>query len=351
MVSGFVEKDNNNFLESDKRIDIRDDVMCSFNQYLKEVSEINMMSDKEQSLLIDELVLLIRKLNELFLRFDCPLYFDNGRKLWICDKLDYCINNCNDVEILNDIKKLYDMFIVKRNMLIESNLRYVMWVAKKYYRKGSLEFEELIQYGNIGLIRAIESYNPKFDKSFIGYAKEWINQSIKANSKQVMYPIRLPMYLFEINNARLAATNYLSNKLKREPTNMEVANYMGITLEKLEFVIKSFYDYVSLDKDIELNFDDFLVDTSMMGLIVEEDNVFDEVFNNLMKEELNYCLDEFLDEREKNILIYKCEHNMSSLEVSSLVGVTRQRVEQIYHRAIDKLGSQCKVRDMRYYLR
>ena len=313
----------------------------AFQYYSKDIEDILKLSLDKKKELIDEIILLIKELNKLFDKVGNVVNINNKRsKPWISDKVEYCLINCNDKVLLNRIKELYNIFVDKRNKLVEDNLRFVILISKNYYNKDNfIEFEDLVQYGNLGLIKAVEMYDPNYDTEFITYAFYWIKQSIVTNSKKVLSHFKVPTYIYNDNISRMRVMDELMEKLGREPSYIEVAQHMGISISKVKMLIDTFSPLISLDE-----YDESVVDDS---IDLERD-----MFNKSLFLELMKYMNDYLNDREIFILrnMYGFDDKLTELQVSKILGISSQRVNQLKMRAFQKLRKS-DFRTLREYLR
>ena len=348
--------DDDSFLSCD------DIVLDAYRYYLNDVNSIDVRTSIENSKLLDEVLMIIKKLNILF---DKASNLDDSENknniLWFCDKYNYFVSNCSDVELLNDIKQLYDEYIIKRNLYLESNLKFVVKVAKSFWDSECfLELEDLIQYGNMGLIRAIEVYDSSKGVEFLTYAGYWINQSIIYNSKKVMHPVRLPLNWYMIRNKWVKAIEYLVHTLGRYPSFLEISQYLEMDLDKLGMIIESFSMCSSLELLLEDNLNEitegfidpyysnklaFLIDNTFS---IDKDIEYEE-----MSSELEYYMDLCLNDREKFILKskYGFIEKKDASELANMYGISESRLYNILKNSYVKLLKHRDFRKMRVYLR
>ena len=169
------------------------------------------------------------------------------------------VNKKLSIEEKKALRKISLIGLEARQLLIESNLRLVVSIAKRYLNRG-LSFMDLIQEGNIGLIKAVYKYDPSRGFRFSTYGTWWIRQAISRAIVDKGRIVRLPVHMSEAVNKLMKERTILTQILQKEPTNEELAAHLDIPLEKVEFLLQTSLDVISLDLNIDDEEETLLVD-------------------------------------------------------------------------------------------
>lgn len=236
-----------------------------------------------------------------------------------------------------------------KHRLIESNLRLVISIAKRYCKVSkTVTLQDLIQEGNIGLMKAADRFDYTKGYKFSTYATWWIRQGIRRFISDTSRTIRIPAHQYEYVRKMNAVKSRLFNELQRMPTDIELAQALEITVDKLHYLQNIEIDAVSLSAPINDNDDD----TDELGDFIEDKstNVEEEIVKKEYLESFKNAVleSEILDQREKEIICLRyginCDRAHSLEEIGQKMGVTRERIRQIENKSLRKLARDKNVK-------
>jgi RNA polymerase primary sigma factor len=253
------------------------------------------------------------------------------------------------VEVQQDIEMGRETARQAKETLVRANLRLVISVSKKFMNRG-MQLPDLIQEGNIGLMKAVEKYDYKRGYKFSTYATWWIRQAVTRGIADQGRTIRLPVHMIETINRMLRFSKDFQRLESREPTPEEMAKQLGTEVDKVHVALKTAKDAISLDAPVNDEEDTLLSDFI-------EDHAHPDPQENSITESLKRCLCKVmgsLTPREEKVLRMRygieigCDHTLE--EVGQCFAVTRERIRQIEAQALKKLRHPARSQDLHAFM-
>lgn len=280
--------------------------------------------------------------------------YDNYEKTALTS-IQLYINDIVDIPLITQEEKDSHIYTRAQNgdkeaykRCVEGNLKLVMSIAKKFNNNDFLEYVDLIQEGNLGLMKAIDKYDESSGNQFSTYATWWIRQTILRALANKGRDIRLPVHIGEKLNRVQRATIKLAETLERNPTIDEISEEVGLDNEQVKYLLQVGQRTLPLNMLLGDSGDD---EFTLEDTLSSPDDVFEAIMKELMVENVKDAMNN-LTERERNVISMRYGLNgyssMTLSEVGSIYGLSRERIRQIESKAISKLRKDKMIRTYEY---
>ena len=330
---------------------IKEDVLCmkldSYNLQVEQVEEVKQQLIKAGIKIIDEIPDDMLIDDKEFDDIISQVNVNDPVKMYLKDIGRLPLLTAEEEKELSKIlQEGGEQAAYARNRLIESNLRLVVSIAKRYQNKYNMQFLDLIQEGNLGLSRAVEKFDYTKGYKFSTYGTWWIRQSITRAISDQAHTIRIPVHMVETISRQRRAERELTQELGREPTLEEIAEKLGTTVQKVAEIQRISQDPISLESKIGHE-----EDSKVGDLVVDETALspHDVAMQNMLKQQLMSVL-ETLTPREQKVIRLRYglddSHPRTLEEVGREFSVTRERIRQIEAKALRKLRQPSKLKKL-----
>lgn len=347
LINMLINKDTSNLDKFDyyvKHVCTYDDVVSrDFDAYLKDISMYPVYSNVDNKKLMKDIYIIIKRIEDILCMFPSNI---SANSLLVDRISDLKKNNLSD-DILFELDYLYEEFCKKRNEIVNGNLKFVIFVCKKYLNLYD-DLNVLVQYGNIGLMHAIEKYNYNYDTAFTTYAYYWIRRYIIVNCFFCKCNFKTSYNMIFLHSEVIKAEEKLLFSLGRVPSYIDIAKYLNISVNKVRMIKDTFDEGVSLYDSIKNNDDSFIYE--FIG------DKCQDIENDFMKKQMVLDFREFLrgilSDNEYDVLCHRYEIDnykfMSLVELAKKNNYSNEGIRKIEIRALKKIKDNGN--DIRVYL-